>query len=161
MNRRIASALAITGLLTVTAASAWAADPLAPFAGNWSGSGKIIVSNGSNERIRCRANNSAKTAALAVNIRCASDSYKFELSSDITSDAGGNLSGSWNEATHNVFGQLNGRISAGTIQATATAIAFSATLTMRVAGGTQNVSIRAPGQEIQEVVITLAKGGQQ
>ena len=89
MNSGKFAALAVTAsLLAFAMPPAGAADgPLSHFAGTWSGSGKITVQNGSSERIRCRSSNSASGNGLALTLRCASDSYKFELASDITSSA--------------------------------------------------------------------------
>ena len=160
MNSGNFAALAFAaGVLALATQTSTAADgPLASFAGNWSGSGKITVQNGSSERIRCRSSNTASGNALGLTLRCASDSYKFELASDITSD-GGNLSGSWNETTRGVVGSLTGRISGNSITATANAVGFNAALSIRASGNSLNVSIRSPGSEISEVAIAMAKGG--
>lgn len=159
MNARIYAALAImAGLFFVTEAPRAAENPFAGMSGNWSGNGKITVDNGSSERIRCRGTYKTAGNGLALSLRCASDSYKFELGSDITSD-GGNLSGSWNEASHGVFGSLAGRVTGGLIQATASAVGFSATLTIRTTATSQSVSIKSPGSEISEVSITMARAG--
>jgi len=161
MNSRNFAAVAITaGLLAFTCQAAIAADgPLAQFAGNWSGSGKITVQNGSSERIRCRSGNNASGNGMSMSLRCASDSYKFELASDITSSNGGNLSGSWNETTRGIMGSLSGKLAANTIQATANAVGFSASLAIRASGNSLSVSIRSPGAEISEVTISMAKAG--
>ncbi len=161
MNSRHFAAVAITaGLLAFASQTVVAAaeGPLAQFAGSWSGSGKITVQNGSSERIRCRSSNNAGGNGMSMSLRCASDSYKFELASDITSN-GGNLSGSWNETTRGVVGSLSGKVAANTIQATANAVGFSASLAIRASGNSLSVSIRSPGSEISEVSISMAKGG--
>jgi hypothetical protein len=160
MNAGSFVALAVTaGLLAFAAQTATAADgPLAHFAGSWSGSGRIIVQNGSSERIRCRSSNTASGNSLGLSLRCASDSYKFELASDITSDGGGNLSGSWNETTRGVVGSIEGRASGNNIQATANAVGFNAALAIRASGSSLSVTIRSPGSEIQEVAISMARG---
>jgi hypothetical protein len=93
-----------------------------------------------------------------LSLRCASDSYKFELASDLSSD-GGNISGSWNETTRGVVGTLSGKSSAGNIQATATAVGFSAALSIKTSGNALNVVIRSPGSEISEVAVSMAKTG--
>ena len=77
--------------------------PEGPFfglSGSWSGSGTITMSNGAAERIRCRATYAVNGAgrALQQTLRCASDSYRLEISSNVVSE-GGALSGSWSEAT--------------------------------------------------------------
>ena len=160
MNASNVAALAVTAsLLTFTIPTAQAADgPLAYFAGNWSGAGKITVQNGSSERIRCRSSNTASGNSLGLTLRCASDSYKFELASDITSD-GGNLSGSWNETTRGVVGSLTGKASGNNITATANAVGFNAALAIRASGNSLSVSIRSPGSEISEVAISMSRGG--
>jgi hypothetical protein len=159
LNPRNFAAIAVAAGLFFAADTPRAAENLfLQFSGNWSGSGKIVAQNGSNERIRCRSTNKAEGNSLALALRCASDSYKFELSSDISSD-GGNLSGSWNENTRGVFGTLSGKVSGSNIQATASAVGFTAAMSIRSGGGALNVSIRSPGSEISEVSISMAKGG--
>jgi len=133
MNARISAALAISlGLLFPIGAPQAAESPLAHFGGNWSGSGKIVVSNGSSERIRCRGVYKPSDSGLALTLRCASDSYKFELASKAT-------------ATH--------------IEASASSVGFTASLTISLRGNSQTVVIRSPGSEISEVSISMARGG--
>jgi hypothetical protein len=153
------AALAVTvGLLAFVPQTSKAADgPLAHFAGTWSGNGKITVQNGSSERIRCRSSNTASGNSLNLTLRCASDSYKFELASDITED-GGNISGSWNETTRGVTGSLTGKATGNTIQATANAVGFNAGLAVRSSGNSLSVSIRSPGSEISEVSVSMNRG---
>jgi hypothetical protein len=159
MNARNIAALAVTtSLLTFIAQSSNAADgPLAHFAGNWSGSGKITVKDGASERIRCRSTNTSSGNSLGLSLRCASDSYKFELASDISYD-GGNISGSWNETTRGVIGSLSGKASGTNIQATASAIGFTAGLSIRSTGPNMGVTISSPGSEISEVAVSLTRG---
>jgi hypothetical protein len=142
-------------------ASQAAETPFAHLAGSWSGQGKITVQNGTSERIRCRGTYRAGETGttLALSLRCASDSYKFELGSDITYAAGGAITGSWNEATRSVYGQLAGRVSGSNITAQASAVGFNASLSIATKGNSQTVAIRSPGSEISEVTITMARAG--
>jgi hypothetical protein len=73
-------------LLSVSAAHAQSS-PFAGFKGVWSGNGTVSLSDGSSERIRCRATYAVDGSgrALQQTLRCASDSYKFDLSSNVTS----------------------------------------------------------------------------
>jgi len=160
MNARISTVLAISfGFLTFASSAPQAAEnPLVHFGGSWSGSGKIVVSNGASERIRCRGNYKPADAGLSLNLRCASDSYKFELSSDITYDAG-SIRGSWNEASRGVTGSLSGRATATHIEASAQTVGFTASLSITMHGNNQSVSIRSPGSEISEVSVSLARAG--
>jgi hypothetical protein len=160
MNARIFAALAISlGFLAFTADVPQAAEnPLGHFAGSWSGSGKITVSNGTSERIRCRGTYRPTDAGLSLNLRCASDSYKFELVSDIKYE-GGSISGSWNEASRQVYGSISGKATATHIDASAQTVGFTASLSIALRGNSQSVSIRSPGSEISEVAIAMARAG--
>src|SRR5882724_7653799 len=134
-----------------------AENPFAHLTGSWAGQGKITVQNGSSERIRCRGTYRAGDSGttLSLSLRCASDSYKFELASDVTYD-GGNISGSWNETSRQVYGQIAGRATANNITAQASAVGFNASLSIATRGNSQSVSIRSPGSEISEVSISMA-----
>jgi len=132
--------------------------PFGAMNGAWSGGGTITLASGAKEQIRCRATNAVdgSGANLQLTLRCASDSYKFELSSDITSD-GGKLSGSWSEATRQVAGGITGTATPNSIQATAMGPLFTAILNVKTSGGNQTVSITSPGSEIQNVTIALKR----
>ena len=77
--------------------------------GSWSGSGTITTSNGNKERIRCRAKYDVDGAgsSLDLTLRCASDSYNFELQSNAT-HSNGAVSGTWSENTRRVGGNIEG-----------------------------------------------------
>jgi len=158
MNSRWLAAITITTSLVAFAADRPKAAELTSFGGSWSGGGTITLQNGSRERIRCRSSNKSGGNSLSLSLRCASDSYKFELVSDLTSE-GSNISGSWNENVRGVVGQLNGKISGNRIQATASAVGFSATISITASGTSLSVSIRSPGSEISDVSVSMARGG--
>jgi hypothetical protein len=130
--------------------------PLGGLAGSWAGSGVITLSSGASERIRCRA-----TYAIGANgnaaqqvLRCASDSYNFNLVSNVTYE-GGAISGSWREATRNASGSISGRARHGLIQAVADGPGFSANLTLVTHGNQQGVTIRSAGTELVGVSVAL------
>ena len=81
-----------------TQGSAPSAGPLDPLAGSWSGSGTIDLSNGRHELIKCRASYDVleEQSKLQLNIRCASDSYNFDLRGSATYSAGA-ITGTWSE----------------------------------------------------------------
>ncbi|WP_068025197.1 hypothetical protein [Rhodoplanes sp. Z2-YC6860] len=147
------------GIFTNGAAVA-AETPFAHLAGSWAGQGKITVQNGSSERIRCRGTYRAGETGttLTISLRCASDSYKFELASDVTYQ-NGNISGSWNESSRQVYGQLTGRANASSITAQASAVGVTATISIATRGNSQSVAIRSPGSEISEIAVTMARAG--
>ena len=133
-------------------------NPFAPMIGSWSGAGTLSLSNGTRERIRCRASYRPDGAAsgLTLELRCASDSYRFELQSNVSHN-GGDLSGTWSEATRGASGAISGTVSRGRIQARATSPAFSALLAMNTSGSRQSISIQSPGSELEAVNINLSR----
>lgn len=132
--------------------------PFADIGGSWSGDGTITVSNGASERIRCRAHYvvGPRGDTLHQNLRCASDSYKFEVRGDIV-NRGGELSGTWSEVTRQVTGSVSGRVSGDAIMANISGNAFSATLAVTTRGNGQAVSITPQGTDVTSVNIRLSR----
>ena len=143
-------------MLSVTAGHAQSG-PFAGFNGAWSGNGTVALSDGTTERIRCKADYKVDGSGLALKqtLRCASDSYKFDLSSDVTSQ-GNRISGNWSEASRNIFGNLQGTAGGGQIEVFVEASGFAANLTLRTNGNRQTVQISSKG-EIRGVNITMVK----
>ncbi|OJU23849.1 MAG: hypothetical protein BGN91_12645 [Nitrobacter sp. 62-13] len=148
----------VAGLALSASASLAQTSPFAGFAGNWSGKGTVTLTDGSKENIRCRASYRVNVTgtALKQNLRCASDSYQFDLSSDVVSD-GDRLTGNWSEASRNLFGSVRGRASGGEIEVFVEAAGFAANLSLRTRGNKQSVSITSKG-EIRNVSITMTRG---
>src|ERR1700692_4456417 len=143
-------------MLSVSAGHAQAG-PFAGFEGAWSGNGTVALSDGTTERIRCKADYKVNGSGLGLkqNLHCASDSYKFDLSSDVTSQ-GDRISGNWSEASRNVSGSLQGTAGGGKIDVFVEAVGFSASLTLRTSGNKQTVQISSKG-DIRGVTITMVK----
>ncbi|MCL2713300.1 MAG: hypothetical protein FWD68_01555 [Alphaproteobacteria bacterium] len=149
--------IAATTLLLWAQAGHAQSGPFAGFTGSWSGTGTVALSGGVTERIRCRASYRIEGAGnnLKQTLACASDSYKFDLSSDVTSD-GNQVSGYWSEASRMLSGNLQGRAGGGKIEVFVESAGFAANLTLRTSGNRQTVQISSKG-EIQSVNITMVK----
>jgi hypothetical protein len=145
-------------LLSVSAGQAQSGGPFAGFDGSWSGSGTVALSDGTTEHIRCKADYKVNATGMGLkqNLHCASDSYKFDLSSDVTSQ-GDRISGNWSEKSRNIFGNLQGTAGAGQIDVFVEASGFAASLNLRTNGTKQVVQIDSKG-EIRGVTITMTKG---
>jgi hypothetical protein len=144
-------------LLSVTASNAQSG-PFAGFDGSWSGTGTVSLSDGTTERIRCRANYKVdgSGSGLQQTLRCASDSYKFDLSSNVTTQ-GDRIVGTWSEASRNINGNLQGTAGGGRIEVFVEAAGFAATLNLTTRGNKQSVSISSKG-EIRGVSINMVRG---
>jgi hypothetical protein len=153
----VCAAIATTLAFAPSAAVAQAA-PFADLAGVWSGTGAIALADGHKERIRCRATYAVgdNGNGLQQTLRCASDSYRFELSSDVR-NVGGRIDGTWAEATSGVNGNLQGRAQSGLFQVVVTSPAFTADLTLTTRGNNQTVKISSQGTEFSGVTIALAR----
>ena len=139
---------AAVALLVVSSSASYAqSGPFTGMAGNWSGGGTVTLDDGSTERIRCRATYAVGAGGNGLNQRllCASDSYKFELSSNVIAE-GGSLSGTWSESSRGVSGTLQGRGSGGNFQLVASAAGFNASISLATRGNRQSVLIRAESQ---------------
>jgi hypothetical protein len=144
-------------MLSVSASHAQSA-PFAGFDGSWSGNGTVSLSDGTTERLRCKADYKVNNTGMGLkqNLHCASDSYKFDLSSEVTSN-GDRISGNWSEKSRNIFGNLQGTAGGGQIDVFVEASGFAANLTLRTTGNKQTVQISSKG-EIRGVNITMTKG---
>jgi len=158
MSRSIAPAglLLLATLCLPGGAQAAVASPFAAMAGSWSGSGVLNTTDGGQERLRCRASYdvTGTGAEARLNIKCASESYNFDLASEVQY-RGGAISGSWSEASRNASGSLSGRAAGDRIDAAARGESFSANLSLTTRGSRQTVSIRPQGTNISEVSLEL------
>lgn len=127
------------------------------YAGQWTGNGTITIANAGTERIRCKGtytvNNSGNTLQLAL--RCASDSYRFDLNSEVTA-YGENLSGSWTESSRNVNGSVSGRVSGGQVSALVQTNGYAANFSISTRGSKQSVHVTSKG-DLRDVTISLTK----
>jgi hypothetical protein len=152
--KSLAAPLLVAAFLSPLAAQA--AGPFSALAGAWSGGGMLTTADGNTERLRCRATYNVGNGGsdLKLNLRCASDSYSFELGSAVIAQ-GGRFSGTWSEATRNASGSISGQASADRIEAAAKGESFSANLLLATRGNRQTVSIRSQGADIADVSLSL------
>ncbi|MCF2523893.1 hypothetical protein [Bradyrhizobium sp. G127] len=158
IGRRAAVAVILGLSLVSSQSSAQSGQPFAGMSGVWSGKGSISLEGGAREAIRCRATYAVRNDgnALQQTLRCASDSYKIELTSNVVA-SGGKLSGTWSEATRNVSGDVEGTTSGGRFQVVVRAGTFSADLALTTRGNSQSVVIRSEGGEFKGANITLTR----
>lgn len=134
--------------------------PFNVLAGLWTGNGTITMDSGDRERIRCRVKYDVTRNGnyAKQDLRCASDSYKFEMVTE-GEYREGYLYGRWSELTRNVGGQMTGRVIGGMIDALAEGSGFSVTFTVTTRGDRQSVIIasQALASDIRRVAITVSR----
>jgi hypothetical protein len=152
----LAAALAFTGT-----AQAQGSGPFSGLAGSWAGGGSVAIGNGANERMRCLADYHVGDTGTTVTLqlRCASDSYKFELQGNVRYQ-NGEVRGDWSETTRGASGQVSGRVQGNQIDTRVDGPTFSALLSLTTRGSKQSISIKGPaGSEMSEANITLNRRG--
>jgi hypothetical protein len=155
---RAIGAAAIAVVLGLVSFAAAADGPFVALMGTWSGTGTISFLSGAKERIRCNATHGAgvNSDELKLELTCASDSYKFNLRSQITHRDGA-ISGNWFETTRATGGAITGRIAGSLINVRAEGPTFNALLAVTTKGEKQAISIQSPGSEVSDVTITLTR----
>ena len=159
-NRAILHRILRCSLLTtiLAAAPAYAEQSFDNVAGSWSGSGSMKPSDGPRERVRCKVDYVVKNAGQSVkmNVRCASDAYKMDLSANIDQN-GSALSGNWFESQYRQGGKVSGQNVDGLIEAKVESATITALLTVRTKGNRQSFVMESPGAWISQVSIELVR----
>jgi hypothetical protein len=127
-------------------------------AGSWSGGGMMKPSDGPRERVRCKADYTPKNNGQSVklNLRCASDAYKMELSANID-QKGTSLSGNWFESQYRQGGSISGKNVNGLIQARIEGETMAALLSLQTKGDRQTVAMESPGSWVSQVSVELVR----
>jgi hypothetical protein len=147
----LSAALCLTGFGAQAAAS-----PFSAMAGVWSGGGVLRTGDGQQERLRCRAHYGVAPTGteMRLNLRCASASYNFNLDGNVE-NRGGEIRGSWSEATRNASGSLSGRAVGDRIEAAAVGENFAANLSLTTRRNRQTVFLQPQGTNVTSVALTL------
>ena len=90
-----------------------------------------------------------------MRLRCASDSFTFELQSNVGYRDGA-VSGTWTETTRRVGGNLEGNARGNRISVRVSGV-ISALLAVSTNANRQSISIEAPGTEMAEVAIAMSR----
>ena len=151
------AATAALALAAIPGTGEAAGSPFAAMSGSWAGGGVITMASGTKERIRCRARYDVDGGGSSVDLRlrCASDSYNFELQSNATHSRG-IVSGTWAETTRHVGGNLEGSAHGNAIRVRVSGV-ISALLAVSTSTNQQSISIQAPGTEMSSVSISLSR----
>lgn len=156
--RAILGTSAALAFVAAAATPSYAAGPFSSFEGNWTGNGTVSADNGSKERLRCRAHYDVGSGgnSMTQNLTCASDSYKFNVVSNLQSE-GGAISGSWEETSRGAKGHITGKVTPTQISAFVQGVGFTASIGIAARGGRQSVTMSPTGTDIKNVSMTMSK----
>ncbi len=146
-KRLIFALFALVAASVSSSASYAQSGPFTGMAGIWTGGGTVTLDDGSTERIRCRATYAVGAGGNGLNqtLVCASDSYRFDLKSNVVANRGV-LSGTWSESSRGINGNLEGRGANGNFQVIVSTPGFTANLALTTKGNKQSVVIRSESQ---------------
>jgi hypothetical protein len=153
-----ALALMTAALLGLTTAATAQSGPFELMAGAWSGGGRIVLSDGQVERIRCQATDDVGNGgeSMRQHLRCASPSYTFDVQNTVNAHQG-QITGNWTETTRNVGGQVFGNASPNLVQARVEGGQFAADVTLAYRGNSLDIRLAPHGTDVREVTVTLRK----
>lgn len=158
---RIWTGIALVALLVMATVAHGSNSPFSGLSGAWAGPGTITLDGGATERIRCKANYSVDGSGvnLKLDLRCSSDSFKFELQSSVSHN-NGEVAGFWNELTNRVGGTVAGKAAGERIEVLVDG-PISAMLALSTRADQQTVSIQSPGSKMSDVAISLSRANKQ
>jgi hypothetical protein len=127
--------------------------------GAWSGSGSVRLENGKSERLKCKGYYNAKGdgSTLGMAINCGNASFKINMRANLR-NAGGSISGTWEEREFNQTGIVAGRKTSSGFDLKFTG-ALSGSMSVSTTGGNQTVSISTGGPGFTGVKLQFAKSG--
>jgi hypothetical protein len=151
-------AVAALALACAPPALAQSAGPFAAFAGGFHGGGAVIGSDGHRERISCRARGGVGEGGreLSQTIVCASDSYRFNITSNVVAE-GGRASGQWSESTRGVSGSIAGHVSDGHFSGRVDGGTFTASVSLRATGHSLSMSLAPSDGDVARVEVNLSR----
>lgn len=149
----------LIGSLALPSLASAQSGPFSAYAGSWTGNGVVTASNGNTERIRCRAHYSVAQSDTDLNqqLRCASDSYHFDVNSALLEQGAGAVVGNWSETNRNASGSVSGQVQGGSVRAHIVGAGFTAEMTVVMSGDRQSVRIAPSGSEITLVTIEMRR----
>ncbi|HSP48982.1 MAG TPA: hypothetical protein VLN61_02115 [Pseudolabrys sp.] len=152
----LVSALYISLLPTAAATG-----PFADFTGSWSGTGTVRTGGNAPERIRCVANYRQRGSSqheVDLQLRCASDSYNFDLAGQFTADEHNEITGQWTERSRNTGGTAIGRANGDRLDVHVESGGFAADLVMVTRNRRQSVTIDSQGGgQVVKASISLSR----
>src|SRR5262249_32705176 len=133
--------------------------PFAKLVGRWLGDGRLGITGGASERVKCRVTYVLVDEGHQVRqtIRCAADSGSIEVQSTVV-HAAGNLSGTWKELSRNWSGDLAGTVTASGFKVAIKGSELNANMDIIVKDNRQIVEIQFINSSLIGLTLVLNKG---
>ena len=127
-------------------------------AGRWTGTGLVQWKNGSQEPYNCIVTYFLDEAGARVkqNLRCSGQSGKLDLAALMLVN-GEAITGTWEERTSLMRGDVKGRVTSDGFEATAQNSHFNARFEIAMQSLCEQTVIITPSRQIQQITATLKK----
>lgn len=127
-------------------------------AGRWTGTGLVQWKNGSQEPYNCIVTYFLDDAGARVkqNLRCSGQSGKLDLATLMLVN-GEAITGTWEERTSLMRGDVKGRVTSDGFEATAQNSHFNARFEIAMQSLCEQTVIITPNRQIQQITATLKK----
>lgn len=127
-------------------------------AGRWTGTGVVQWKNGSQEPYNCIVTYFLDDTGAQVkqNLRCSGQSGKLDLAA-LMQVNGGAITGTWEERTSLMRGDVKGRVTSDGFEAMAQNSHFNARFEIAMQSLCEQTVIITPSRQIQQITATLRK----
>lgn len=127
--------------------------------GRWTGEGRLGIKDNPPETVKCRATYiaGATAAELKQTIRCATAGGSIEVISNLV-NAGGKLSGKWQETMHNIGGDLEGAFTPAGLRIVVKGADLAANMDVIVKDNKQLVEIQFFNSTLIGLSMLMTKG---
>ena len=160
-GHRVSRSLGAFGTLSIAAlfmsATASAAVNLQDMAGYWTGTGKVQLTNGSSESVKCVVIYKLTTAGFRQNIRCASQGFSFNGTAELEVTQGGAVTGNWTENTYSAKGDVTGKTTDKGFTLAISGATFTAVMDATTTTCKQTLDIVPTGLDVARISLGLGK----
>ncbi len=155
LRLRQAGLAMVVGMLATVSASA--AVNLQEMAGYWTGTGKIVLTNGTTENLKCVVTYKVTGTQLRQNLRCAGQGYSLNGTAELEVAASGAVTGSWTETTYSAKGDVSGKATDKGFSLAITGPTFTAVMDATTTACRQSLDIVPKGLEVTKISVGLGK----
>ena len=137
--------------------TATAAARLDDYAGYWTGTGKVSMTNGSTEQVKCIVTYKVTGQELRQNVRCAGQGFSFNGTAQLQVTQSGSVTGSWTENTYAATGDVTGKATDKGFLLSISGQTFTAVMDVATSACKQTMDIVPKGLEVSRIAIGLGK----
>ena len=156
-RRRVVHLGLAAGIAMAGSIGASAAVNLQDMAGYWTGTGKIVLTNGNTENVKCVVTYKVTGSQLKQNVRCAGQGYSLNGTADLEVAASGAVTGSWTENTYSAKGDVTGKTTDRGFSLAITGPTFTAVMDATTTACKQSLDIVPKGLEVSRISLGLGK----